>query len=335
MARGLKFTKTVHSKGRIYVYFDTGQKDARGKPIYNRLPPVGTAQFGASYAAMLAGRTRRENVPGVLTLKELINLYMISPKYAGLAEGSKRLYARYLATLDHEIGGAPADEVEARDITKMMDLRGQTPGAANMILRVAGALYKWGRSRQHVTANPVKDIGLFDGGEHEPWPEGLLEAALAAEDANVRLAASLLYYTAQRLDDVRLMRWADIRGGVLYCRQGKTRKDLEIPVHRELAEVLAATKKTGLHIIAKSDGRPFSAQALRKWLQTFAADRGFKIVPHGLRKNAVNALLEAGCSAAETAAISGQSLSLVEHYAKRRNTAKLGKSAVLKWEAKA
>jgi hypothetical protein len=55
-------------------------------------------------------------------------------------------------------------------------------------------------------------------------------------------------------------------------------------------------------------------------------------VPHGLRKNAVNALLEAGCSAAEAASISGQSLQMVEHYAKQRAQARLADAAVLKWQ---
>ena len=43
---------------------------------------------------------------------------------------------------------------------------------------------------------------------------------------------------------------------------------------------------------------------------------------------------KAGCSAAETAAISGQSLVMVEHYARARNQDVLGGSAVLKWERK-
>jgi hypothetical protein len=57
-----------------------------------------------------------------------------------------------------------------------------------------------------------------------------------------------------------------------------------------------------------------------------------KVVPHGLRKNAVNVLLEKGCTAAETAAISGQSLQMVEYYAKQRSQKKLGKVAMLKWQ---
>jgi hypothetical protein len=78
--------------------------------------------------------------------------------------------------------------------------------------------------------------------------------------------------------------------------------------------------------------RRYGDKVARDLLQAFAANLGAKIVPHGLRKNAVIALLELGCSVAETASISGQTLQLVEHYAKQRNQAKLSDAAVLRWE---
>jgi len=57
-------------------------------------------------------------------------------------------------------------------------------------------------------------------------------------------------------------------------------------------------------------------------------------VPHGLRKNAVNALLEAGCTVAEVAAITGQTYGVVEHYAARVNRRHLGKAAIVKLETR-
>ena len=53
---------------------------------------------------------------------------------------------------------------------------------------------------------------------------------------------------------------------------------------------------------------------------------------HGLRKSAVVMLLEAGCTTAEVQAITGQSVEMVEHYAKDVNTRKLAKSGMEKWE---
>lgn len=50
-------------------------------------------------------------------------------------------------------------------------------------------------------------------------------------------------------------------------------------------------------------------------------------------KNDVNALLEAGCTIAEVSAITGQTHQVVEHYAAKVNRRKLGKSAIVKFEA--
>jgi integrase len=129
------------------------------------------------------------------------------------------------------------------------------------------------------------------------------------------------------------MRWSDVRDGAITVTQQKTGKALAIPFHAALAKLLADAPKEGLTILS-SGGRKRSEKALRDKLQAWAAERKQKVVPHGLRKNAVIALLECGCSVAETAAISGQTLQIVEHYAKQRNQAKLASAAILRWEGK-
>ena len=56
------------------------------------------------------------------------------------------------------------------------------------------------------------------------------------------------------------------------------------------------------------------------------------LVFHGLRKSAVVFLLEAGCSIAEVASITGQSWKMVEHYARQVSQRRLAAEAILKWE---
>lgn len=43
-------------------------------------------------------------------------------------------------------------------------------------------------------------------------------------------------------------------------------------------------------------------------------------------------LLEAGCTTAEVASITGQSFEMVEHYAREVNQRKLAVAAIAKWE---
>ena len=65
---------------------------------------------------------------------------------------------------------------------------------------------------------------------------------------------------------------------------------------------------------------------------TFVSFRERTLVFHGLRKSAVVMLLEAGCTDAEVAAITGQSRDMVAHYSLMVNQKKLAAAAILKWE---
>ena len=82
-------------------------------------------------------------------------------------------------------------------------------------------------------------------------------------------------------------------------------------------------------------GGSINPQTIRRHVHALGNRHGVRLVPHGLRKNAVIALLESGCSIPETAAISGQSMRMVEHYAKQRNQEMLAGAAILKWEQRA
>ena len=144
----------------------------------------------------------------------------------------------------------------------------------------------------------------------------------------------LALYTGQRLSDVLAMRWSAINaGGLLAVKQGKTGKELMIPLHRDLKAILETAPRTAVTIAATAEGRPWGKGFQNVWAKhrpAMVADSG--LVFHGLRKSAVVTLLEAGCTDAEVAAITGQSRTMVEHYAKMVNQEKLARAAILRWE---
>lgn len=331
--KALPYVKYVKARGRDYWYFDTGTT-VNGKPVYKRLPHIKDAGFGASYASFMAGRTRRANVTALMTVAKLAELFEESNKFKSLAAGTRRNYSIHLRKISALVGNAPVNDLEPRDVTRMMDELSDKPGTANMILSVTGALYKWGRQRHHVLrgVNPTQDIAQLEMGSHEPWPENVLRDALASPDDRVRLATHLLYYTAQRIGDVCRMRWSHIDGNCITVVQDKTDKPLEIALHSALAAELGRTPRNGMTILTNWVGAPIGPQPIRIALKKHCASYGLDLVPHGLRKNAVIALLEAGCSVAETASVSGQSFPMVEYYAKLRNQKRLSSAAILKWE---
>lgn len=326
------------AKGRVYYYFNTSRKDDNGKPILKRLPSEpGKAEFSAAYAVALRVRNQVTKPPkSVLTISGLIRLFELSTAYKRNSEATQVNYSHFLKRIVAEMGEAPAAAVERKDAMTLMDKYAATPAAANQMVRVLGALYAWGRQREHLPkdARPCEDIELFETGEHEPWPEWLLNEALKADDELVSLATHLLYFTAQRLGDTLRMRWTDIEDGRIKVRQQKTDNPLKIKLDAPLAAKLSETPRRGFTILSDAKGLPLKASVVRRRLQKFAAERGLQVVPHGLRKNAVIALLEAGCSTWEVQAISGQSPATVEHYAKMRDKTRLGDAAILRMESK-
>jgi integrase len=327
----LDHVKYVRSKGKVYAYFDTGEKKG-GKPIRAPLPPPSDPSFFDVYAKMKAARSKRAKTE--YTIANLARDYEKSREYAARAANTRNVYSKTLIRVVDLLGEATVNELSRGDIQLVLDKEEMGPGAHNMFVAVIGVLYKWARGREKTTNEPTKGIVLIKGAEHEPWPEHILDAALVTDDDRIRLATSLLYFTGQRIGDVLKMRWSDVRDGVVHVVQQKTGKELWIPLLAELAAELAKTPKRGMTIMADEKGRPFRIDRIRKALQAFTADMGQKTVPHGLRKNAVIALLEAGCSVAEVASITGQSYKIVEHYAKRINQRRMAKAAIIKLENK-
>ena len=154
---------------------------------------------------------------------------------------------------------------------------------------------------------------------------------------------------------VLAVRWSDVDQGLIAVVQGKTGKRLWIPIHKELVALLAVLEarlraKLGeaaaaldlrqCHepILLNSRGKPWTVDGFKaSWSEelnepAMAEFRSRRLVFHGLRKSAVVFLLEAGCTDAETAAITGQSREMVEHYARQVNQRRLAAAAILKWE---
>jgi integrase len=327
----LAHVKYVRSKGRVYAYFNTGRK-VGGKTVYSRLPDPGTPGFYDSYASLVGGRNRRAE-PEYL-VKHMVDDYCRSVEFRRKSEATQRNYHLQFGKVVSRLGKFPVGRLTPVAIRTVLD--GEAWGAAtcNLFLSVIGAAYTWGRQRGKTDQEPTKDIGRQDTGQHEPWPEAMLEAALTSDNARLRLAVHLLYYTGQRLGDVCAMRWNNIRGGLLTITQQKTGKLVSFPVHSALRAELDATPRHGLTILTGPHGRRIADVTIRKELVDYTLGQGGRYVPHGLRKNAVNALLECGCTIAEVAAITGQTYGVVEHYAKRVNTARLGAAAMLKFEAR-
>lgn len=330
----ITYVKFVKRGGKHYPYFDTGKLRVvmvGGKKVYrkvySRLPFYGTTGFWDSYNSFKSHRERREKENASLTVTDFMKLYEGSDKFRKLSENSQTAYGHAFKHIRKAFGKAEANDLTPKDVLTLQSRSSAATG--NLVAAVIRAAYSWGRPLELVSADPCKDIKSQKTGSFEPWPEDLLADALACDERLVRLGVHLLFYTGQRIGDVCALRWRAVRDGHVHVVQQKTKKPLDIPLHRALADELAATEKKGLTILSDALGRPVSDQVLRIAIKKFTDN---KFVPHGLRKNAVIALLEAGATHKEVQSITGQSLQMVEYYAQRINQRKVAGAAVLKWE---
>lgn len=347
----------TRSKGKEYYSFHAFRGTKRAGPRV-RLPGYPNNEDGtpnlewwAAYRAA-SGVVAADATAG--TFSKLISEYQESPEWAELALATRKEWKRHLALVEMSWGDLQVSGVEPKHVVKLRDARASKPADANNLLRSLSALFTWCALRGWRPDNPCRLVPKLKIGDGwAPWPWDAIEHFRQNARADLWEAAALALYTGQRLSDVLVMGWANIESRLISVVQSKTGKRLWVPIHRELRQALASIEArqrpegsnvvplqslTGT-ILTNSRGRAWTRDGFKAAWQDelnrpeMANLRKHRLVFHGLRKSAVVFLLEAGCSDAETAAITGQSRDMVEHYAKQVNQKKLAAAAILKWEA--
>jgi integrase len=295
------------------------------------------AQWWAVYRA-IAGAPDEPKPTG--NFSALVTAYKASPEWNDLGARTKVEWARDLARVEKAWGLLAVTGLEPKHVLKLRDHHASTPAAANNLVKALSAMVTWAIPRDWRSTNPCAHIRKLKIGEgYAPWDWKDIEHFRVNARADLWHAAALALYSGQRLSDVLKMRWDDMQDGLISVTQNKTGKKLWIPMHTHLRALLHKIPRTAVTILVSSKGKPWtpmgfkaswSAELNRYEMQVLREKRR---VFHGLRKSAVVLLLEAGCTDAEVAAITGQSRQMIEHYARQVNQKKLATAAVLKWEA--
>ena len=151
----------------------------------------------------------------------------------------------------------------------------------------------------------------------------------------------------QRDADIRRMKRTDIAADEVRVIQEMTGAEVWVPLHPDLQAELARTERRGETIMAagllRSDGlpnrtagKPLSKAALEQYWQPERRRFGLSGLDkhntlHGLRKNATNNLLEAGCTNSEVKAITGHSTDvMVNLYGAKVNQRRQARKAMNK-----
>ena len=311
----LPYLNPVKAKGRVYWYY-------RRHGMRQRVDgKAGTPEFLENYRRIhsaFEAEPRTGAAPG--TFASLITSYLSSPEYMELGERAKQEYRAYLDQMRERFGHLSYRSMSRRFVIGYRDSMAATPSKANHAIKVLRRLLSYAMDREMIKINPaarVKELRTGDG--WQSWPEPALERFHEEARGAARVAFMLALYTGQRKGDVLAMRWSDITGdGFIHVTQAKTGTELFIPIHPTLAGELAGLEKRGLAIVGRSDGRPYTDSGFNAIWQREKARLGLGGVKfHGLRKNAVEAMYEAGCTPQQVQAISGHaSLGMVAQYGK-------------------
>lgn len=299
-----------------YVYRDRGYvrfiRRARSQSVMMQEEP-GTPEFWEHYNRLLKGR---EPVPTKRNFEALILSYFDSDGFKKLKPRTKADYRKYIEHIRTIWGTKDPQKIETQHIYELHRANADHWRQANYLVQVMVVLMNHARligflKKEH--GNPAKGIPLFkqESDGWEPWPDDVRAEFEAVATPRARLVYELCIGTGQRIGDVLRMRWSHFKDGAYDFTQGKTDKELLIPLTDRLIGHLASVEKKGLTLVTDQTGRPAAYRTvtdeMRKVKMAMQHPDAAKYVTHGLRKNATIELYLAGGDDEMVKAVTGHS----------------------------
>jgi integrase len=252
-----------------------------------------------------AGRTK----PG--SFDALVVSYYRSPEFRGLKASTQAVRRNILERFRAEHGTKPVRGLARRHIKEIIGGKANTPEAANNLLKVLRTVLEYALDQDMIANNPAAGVKKYKshGEGIHTWSEEEIAQfeAYHAIGTRPRLALALMLFTAQRRSDiVRMGKQHITNGDSIALRQQKTDAPLLIPIHPQLATVLAAVPNTNLTFLTTEFGKPFTSAGFGNWFRSQCNVAGLpQCSAHGLRKAAATRLTNAGCSNKQIKAITG------------------------------
>jgi len=321
-----------HGKRRTY-YRRSGQR----VPIEGE---VGSATWLRRYAE-IHDSFEKQGLPAAEheTFRFAVQEYLQSRRYTKKSASTQRNYRGALRPLVRVLGDQKITSFTRGSVVRIRDqIAEKSPSMAALTVAVLKLVFEHAYDCDMIDRNPAKGMQGPERDDVTPyrrWTDA--EIDLVHEQANpfVRRAMIVLLYTGLRCGDALQLQRGSIKAGATSLVTTKNKKDVYIPLHTHLKAELDRPLPIGsLYLMPNSYGRGTQVQTVRKWFGDFFLAQSVDNPPttHGLRKNAVTSLVEAGCSAREVQSITGQSMQMIEHYAQEYDRQHLAESAVLKWE---
>jgi integrase len=332
----VKGLKRYRAKGRWYAY--------HRKTGIRLKSEFGTAAFFTELAKIEKKLSRSEALPGTLGL--LFTSYRGSPVYSDLAPATQRGYARMMNLLK-PLNDMPLVELTSPFIARLRDRMADQHGRrqANYVMAVISVACEHGKEHGIVQDNPVKGVKRIKRARgapaaNRPWSIPECRTVLAEVPDQLRLPVALAMFTGLRKGDVLALTKGAIRDGKIWRRTNKTVHEVSLPIHPDLAALLATARQhDAITLAATTAGTPWTESGFNSsFIKAIARLKrdgriGEGLTFHGLRHTVGTLLVEAGYDLDTVRRWLGQkTLAMAIHYSETANTSQRMSDVLTKFD---
>jgi integrase len=270
------------------------------------------------------------------TFSWLIEHYLRTPEYERLKQPFKRNLQGEIERFRREHGHRTVIGLRARHVEALIARKAATPAAANKLLKLIRRLCVFAIKREYISVDPTYGVKGFkasvDG--YHTWDDAEIAKFEAHHgiDSKAVLALRIMLYTGAARQDAAAMGRQNVKGGRISYRRHKTGGEVDLPIHPDLAVVLANAPSDQMLFITYGKGRGYNPATFGNWFHDMCVEAGLPhCSPHGLRKAGATRLANAGATEFEIMAFLGhRTPAEAKTYTKRANRAKLGDSGMEK-----
>lgn len=323
-----------HGKVRTYYRRNGTRQPIDGDP--------GTPEWHESYARI--HRSFESPISPVSdhdTLRFAVQDYLASLRFKNLAPKSQSTYRGSLDELVEKLGNHKLSEFTRGSIIRIRDtIASRSNSMAILAVATLNAVFEHARDCDVIDRNPAKGVRPPEGHKKTPyrkWSDAEIRLVQGQGDPFARRAMMVLLFTGLRCSDAVTLKRNVIQAGKIDLTTQKNKREVVIPLHTALRDELSRPLPLDVEpmfLMPNRFGRmatvPTIWRTFRKQFEVF----GIANPPttHGLRKNAVSSLVEAGCTPRQIQSLTGQSLQMIEHYAQEYERGELADEAIVKWE---
>ena len=237
--KGVKRYRHPKSK-RWYAYHR-----ASGKRIEAEF---GTAEFFQQLAEIERATKIAAPIPGSLGL--VISEYMRSPDWTDLRPATKTTYERAFTILK-PLADMPLSRMDRAFILQLRDKKLRPKygvWTANYVVTVMSVVFGFSLDRGWIKQNPlgekvrkIKAARTDEGAANRPWTESECRVVLDRAPPHIRLPIAVAMCAGLRKSDFLSVKLSAVKDGSITVRTSKRGVPVSVPVHRILADAIAAS----------------------------------------------------------------------------------------------